>query len=81
MAVAQLNAISLCAGVGMLDEGVRAAFAHLGVDLRTVAYGEWEAPAVAVVVLAQRAGLLERIERMNRNSTPGVPGTAGGKHG
>lgn len=43
----------------MLDEGVRAAFGHLGIDLRTVAYGEWEAPAASQLVALMEAGLLD----------------------
>jgi DNA (cytosine-5)-methyltransferase 1 len=54
-----LNAISLCAGVGMLDEGVRAALEYLGIELRTVAYGEWEAPAASQLVALMEAGALD----------------------
>lgn len=43
----------------MLDEGVRAALDHLGIDLRTVAYGEWEAPAASQLVALMEAGALE----------------------
>ena len=43
----------------MLDEGVRSAFGHLGIDLRAVAYGEWEAPAASQLVALMEAGLVE----------------------
>lgn len=43
----------------MLDEGVRAAFGHLGIELRTVAYGEWEAPAASQLVALMEAGCVE----------------------
>lgn len=43
----------------MLDEGVRVALAHLGVELRTVAYGEWEAPAASQLVALMEAGCLD----------------------
>src|SRR5450830_2171821 len=54
-----LNSIELCAGVGMLGEGVRAAFAHLGVEHRTVCYVEREAPAASQLVTLMEAGALD----------------------
>ena len=59
MASTDINAISLCSGVGMLDEGVRAAFGHIGVELRTIAFAEWEAPAASQLVALMEAGALE----------------------
>src|SRR5450830_1308078 len=54
-----LHSIELCAGVGMLGEGVRAAFAHLGVEHRTVCYVEREAPAASQLVTLMEAGALD----------------------
>lgn len=54
-----LHSIELCAGVGMLGEGVRAAFRHLGLDHRTVLYVEREAPAAAQLVALMEAGALD----------------------
>lgn len=45
-----LNAVSLCAGYGGLDEGFHAAAEHLGFAARTVAYVEWEAYAAALLL-------------------------------
>lgn len=53
------NSIELCAGVGMLGEGVRAAFAHLGIEHRTVCYVEREAPAASQLVTLMEAGALD----------------------
>ena len=53
------NSIELCAGVGMLGESVRAAFAHLGVEHRTVCYVEREAPAASQLVTLMEAGALD----------------------
>lgn len=44
-----LNTISLCSGVGMLDEGFHAGFGHMGIRSRTVLYAEREAYPVAVL--------------------------------
>src|SRR5450830_259682 len=54
-----LNSIELCAGVGMLGEGVRAAFANLGIEHRTVCYVEREAPAASQLVTLMEAGALD----------------------
>ena len=40
-----LHSVELCAGVGMLGEGVRAACELLGIEHRTVCYVEREAAA------------------------------------
>lgn len=53
------HSIELCAGVGMLGEGVRAAFAHLGIEHRTVCYVEREAPAASQIVTLMEAGALD----------------------
>lgn len=59
VALPTLNGLALCAGVGMLDEGVRLAFEHLGFDYRAVAYVEREAPAAAQLVALMEAGLID----------------------
>lgn len=51
-----LHSIELCAGVGMLGEGVRAAFGLLGIEHRTVCYVEREAAAAAQLVTLMEAG-------------------------
>ncbi|WP_035060574.1 DNA cytosine methyltransferase [Andreprevotia chitinilytica] len=51
--------IELCAGVGMLGEGLRAGLAFLGLDYRTVCYVEREAPAAAQLVALMEAGALD----------------------
>ena len=53
-----LHTIELCAGVGMLGEGARAAFELLGIKHRTVCYVEREAPAAAQLVALMEAGVL-----------------------
>lgn len=59
MALHPITAIELCAGVGMLGEGVRAAFELYGRELRTVCYVEREAPAAAQLVRLMEAGALD----------------------
>ena len=54
-----LHSIELCAGVGMLGEGVRAGFELLGIDHRTVCYVEREAPAAAQLATLMEAGALD----------------------
>lgn len=54
-----LHSIEICAGVGMLGEGVRAACELLGVEHRTVCYVEREAPAAAQLVRLMEAGALD----------------------
>ena len=54
-----LHSIELCAGVGMLGEGLRAGLEFLGVDHRTVCYVEREAPAAAQLVALMEAGALD----------------------
>lgn len=54
-----LHSIELCAGVGMLGEGVRAAFDLLGIEHRTVCYVEREAPAAAQLVTLMEAGAID----------------------
>lgn len=53
-----LHSIELCAGVGMLGEGVSAAFEYLGFDHRTVCYVEREAPAASQLATLMEAGAL-----------------------
>lgn len=55
---ATFTAIELCAGVGMLGLGARAALRFLGHDLRTICYVEREAPAAAQLVALMEAGAL-----------------------
>lgn len=59
MALPPLNGLALCAGVGMLDEGVRLAFEYLGFEYRTVAYVEREAAAAAQLVALMEAGVID----------------------
>lgn len=54
-----LSSIELCAGVGMLGEGVRAAFEFLGIKHRTVCYVEREAPAASQLAALMEAGALD----------------------
>src|SRR3546814_13591624 len=54
-----LTGIELCAGVGMLGEGTRAAFEFLGHDYRTVCYVEREAPAASQLVTLMEAVALD----------------------
>lgn len=54
-----LHTIALCAGVGMLDEGVRAGCEFLGIEQRTVCYVEREAFAAATLVKHMEAGVLD----------------------
>lgn len=53
-----INAISLCSGIGMLDEGVACALEHFGIKHRTVAYAEWEGyPAQQLVSLMETGAM------------------------
>ncbi|HUV69438.1 MAG TPA: DNA cytosine methyltransferase [Terracidiphilus sp.] len=54
-----LSAISLFSGVGMLDEGLRAGLAHLGIAHRTICHVEREAHAAAVLVARMEEGSLD----------------------
>ena len=54
-----LHAISLFSGVGMLDEGLRAGLAHLGISHRTVCHVEREAHAGAVLAARMEEGSLD----------------------
>ncbi|MCI5068434.1 DNA cytosine methyltransferase [Acidovorax sp.] len=54
-----LHSIELCAGVGMLGEGVRAAFEFLGIEHRTVCYVEREAAAAAQLACLMEAGAID----------------------
>lgn len=54
-----LHSIEICAGVGMLGEGARAAFEFLGHEHRTVCYVEREAAAAAQLVCLMEAGALD----------------------
>ena len=53
------HTIEICAGVGMLGEGLRAGLAHMGVTHRTVAYIEREAYAASVLVARMEEGSLD----------------------
>jgi DNA (cytosine-5)-methyltransferase 1 len=57
--VLALSSIELCAGVGMLGEGVRAALQYLGIKHRTVCYVEREAAAAGQLVTLMEAGALD----------------------
>lgn len=54
-----LHTIEICAGVGMLGEGLRAGLAHLGIAHRTVCYLEREAYAAAVLAARMEEGSLD----------------------
>lgn len=54
-----LHSIELCAGVGMLGEGARAAFEYFGCEHRTVCYVEREASAAGQIVALMEAGALD----------------------
>lgn len=54
-----IHGLALCAGVGMLDEGVRTAFALLGREYRTVCYVEREAFAASRLVGLMEAQCLD----------------------
>jgi DNA (cytosine-5)-methyltransferase 1 len=54
-----IHSIELCAGVGMLGEGVRAAFKHLGFAHRTICYVERETSAAGQLVALMEAGALD----------------------
>lgn len=57
-----ITTIGLCAGVGWLDEGVRAGLEYFGFQHRTACYCEWEAYAASV--------LLARMEDKSLEPTP-----------
>lgn len=57
--MAVLTGIELCAGVGMLGEGVRAALGFLGHEYRTVCYVEREAAAAGQLVTLMEAGIID----------------------
>jgi len=54
-----LHTIEICAGVGMLGEGLRAGLSNLGIALRTVCYVEREAYAAAVLAARCEEGSLD----------------------
>lgn len=54
-----IHTIEICAGVGMLGEGLRAGLAHLGRTHRTIAYLEREAYAASVLVARMEEGSLD----------------------
>ena len=54
-----LHTIEICAGVGMLGEGLRAGLAHMGCTHRTIAYIEREAYAASVLVARMEEGSLD----------------------
>ena len=56
----QRNILSLCAGVGGLDLGVKLALAHLGLAGRGVVYVEGEAAAASSLVASMEAGWLDQ---------------------
>lgn len=51
-----INAISLCSGVGMLDEGLHAGLGYLGIRSRTILYAEREAYPVSVLEARMEEG-------------------------
>lgn len=55
---ATLNTISLCSGVGMLDEGVHAGLEFIGIGSRTVLFAEREAYPVSVLAARMEEGSL-----------------------
>ena len=54
-----LHSIELCAGVGMLGEGLRAGLDYLGVETRAVCYVEREAYAASVLAAHMQTGALD----------------------
>jgi len=54
-----LHTIELCAGVGMLGEGLRAGLGHLGIETRAVCYVEREAHAASVLAARIQEGSLD----------------------
>ena len=54
-----VHSIELCAGVGMLGEGTRAAFDFYGIKHRTICYVEREAAAAGQLVALMEAGILD----------------------
>lgn len=54
-----ISTISLFSGVGMLDEGLRAGFDHLGIAHRTVCHVERESYAAAVLAARMEEGSLD----------------------
>lgn len=54
-----LHTIEICAGVGMLGEGLRAGLGYLGVTHRTIAYLEREAYAASVLAARMEEGSLD----------------------
>lgn len=54
-----IHSIELCAGIGMLGEGVRAAFEHIGCEHRTVCYVEREASAAGQLATLMEEGALD----------------------
>lgn len=53
-----LNTISLCSGVGMLDEGVHAGLEFMGIRSRTVMFAEREACPVSILAARMEEGSL-----------------------
>lgn len=54
-----LRLLSLCSGIGWLDIGIRLAFEHWGMPVRTVAYVEREAYAAAILLARMEDTTLE----------------------
>lgn len=59
VALCPLNLISLCSGVGMLDEGLRAGLEFIGIESRIVLHVEREIAAVAQLATLMEAGCLD----------------------
>jgi DNA (cytosine-5)-methyltransferase 1 len=55
-----INGISLCSGVGMLDEGIQAAMRYLGFEYRTVCYVERDSYAAAALVARMESKALDQ---------------------
>jgi DNA (cytosine-5)-methyltransferase 1 len=56
---ATLNTISLCSGVGMLDEGVHAGLEFMGIRGRTVMFAEREAYPASILAARMEEGSLD----------------------
>lgn len=55
----ELHTVELFSGVGMLGEGLRAGFGHLGIQTRTLVHVEREAYAAAVLAARMEEGSLD----------------------
>jgi DNA (cytosine-5)-methyltransferase 1 len=60
VALRSINVISLCAGVAMLDEGLRAGMEAIGIRMRVVLYVERETTAAAQLATLMEAGCVDK---------------------